>query len=517
MAEAPSDLKGSDFEKGCQLDTVPDEGMLLGHAFGEAILVARQGSELFAIGATCTHYGGPLSKGLMVDCMVRCPWHHARFDLRTGEAIAAPALSDVACYKIEKRGERFFITGKMDNSDKSRERRKPARKPRSSPASVVIIGAGAAGNAAAEMLRREGYDGQITLIGADEFLPYDRPNLSKDYLAGTAPEEWIPLRSADFYREQKIDTLTKTSVTALDPKAKQATLSDGGSLGYGALLLASGSEPVRLSIPGADLPHVYYLRTLADSQRIIAKAKNAKRAVLIGASFIGLEVAASLRERKLEVAVVGKGSLPLGKVLGSELGKLVRKTHEAHGVKFHLGRTPAVIQDRHVQLDDGAILDCDLVVIGIGVRPNTGLAEKGGIATDNGVLVNEFLETNVPGIFAAGDIARWPDPRAGRIRVEHWVVAERQGQTAARNILGASERFTVPPFFWSNHFDLAIRYVGHGSGDDEISVSGDLKEKDASVLFRSRGKLTAVASIGRDLENLKAELALERESEFRPA
>ena len=506
MAEPSSELEGPDFEKGCKIDKLADGEMLLVHAFGAAILAARRGEEIFAIGATCTHYGGPLSKGLMVDCTVRCPWHHARFDLRTGEAIAAPALSDLSCWKIEKRGERFSVTGKID--------KKSARKPKVSPSSVVIVGAGAAGGAAAEMLRREGYDGPITLIGADEFLPYDRPNLSKDYLAGTAPEEWIPLRPADFYREQKIDTLTDTSVTAIDPKRNQVTLSDGRSLGYGASLLATGAEPVRLKIPGDDLPHVCYLRTLTDSRRIIDKAKKAKRAVVIGASFIGLEVAASLRERKVEVAVVGKHPQPLEKILGHEVGNLIRKTHEAHGVRFYLGRTPALIQEPHVQLDDGRILDCDLVVVGIGVRPNTGLAEKAGIATDDGVLVNEYLETNVPGIFAAGDIARWPDPRAGRIRVEHWVVAQRQGQTAARNILGARERLEAPPFFWSNHFDLHIRYVGHGSGDDEVNVSGDLKAKDASVIFRSRGKTTAVASMGRDVENLKAEVALERGSEF---
>jgi len=507
MAEKSSELEGSDFEKGLNIDDVADGKMLLGHAFGEAVLVARRGDELFAIGATCTHYGGPLAKGLMVDCTVRCPWHHARFDLRTGEAIAAPALNNVACYKIDKRGEQFFVTGKIDE--------KRMRKPKSSPASVVIVGAGAAGSAAAEMLRREGYDGPVTLIGADEFLPYDRPNLSKDYLAGTAAEEWIPLRSADFYREQKIEALTKTAVIAIDPKTKQVTLSDGRSLGYGALLLATGAEPVRLAIPGDDLPHVCYLRTLAESRRIIDKAKSAKRAVVIGASFIGLEVAWSLRERKLEVAVVGKGSLPLEKVLGRELGSLIRETHEAKGVKFHLGRQPVAIEDRHVQLDDRTKLDCDLVVVGIGVRPNTALVEKAGIATDNGVLVNEFLETNVPGIFAAGDIARWPDPRAGRIRVEHWVVAQRQGQTAARNILGAREPFVVPPFFWSNHFDLQIRYVGHGSGNDHVIVSGDLKGKDASVIFRTGEKLTAVTSVGRDLENLKAEAALERGEKFR--
>jgi NADPH-dependent 2,4-dienoyl-CoA reductase/sulfur reductase-like enzyme/nitrite reductase/ring-hydroxylating ferredoxin subunit len=507
MAETSSELEGPDFEAGFEIEKVPDNGMLLGHAFGEALLIARKGPELFAIGATCTHYGGPLAKGLMVDCTVRCPWHHAHFDLRTGEPIAAPALNDLACYNVEKRGERFFVTGKID--------KKPARIPKSSPASVVIVGAGAAGNAAAEMLRREGYDGPVTMITADESLPYDRPNLSKDYLAGTAPEEWIPLRSADFYREQNIEALTNTSVTRIDARSKRVTLSNGRSLTYGALLLATGADPVRLDVTGSHLPHVYYLRILADSQRIIERAKHAKGAVVIGSSFIGLEVAASLRERKLEVAVVGKGSLPLEKVLGRELGQMVRKIHEEHGIKFHLGRTPAVIQDRHVQLDDRTTLDCDLVVIGIGVRPNTSLAETAGIATDDGVLVNEFLETNVAGIFAAGDIARWPDPRAGRIRVEHWVLAERQAQTAARNILGARERFVAPPFFWSNHFDVAIRYVGHGSKGDRATVSGDLKAKDASVIFRAGDKVTAVASVGRDLENLNAELALERGEEFR--
>ena len=507
MAEASGELEGPDFEKGCKIDQVADGGMLLGHAFGEQVLVARRGDELFAIGATCTHYGGPLAKGLLVDCTVHCPWHHARFDLRTGEAIAAPALNNVACYKIDKREAQFFVTSKIDE--------KPVRKPKSSPASVVIVGAGAAGGAAAEMLRREGYDGPVRLIGADEFLPYDRPNLSKDYLAGTASEEWIPLRSADFYREQKIDTFTNRSVTAIDPQEKKITLTDGRSLGYGALLLATGAEPVRLAIPGGDLPHVYYLRTLTDSRRIIDKAKSSKRAVVIGASFIGLEVAWSLRERKLEVAVVGKGSLPLEKVLGGELGTVIRETHEANGVKFHLGRKPAAIQDRHVELDDGTKLDCDLVVVGIGVRPNTAIAKQAGIATDNGVLVDEFLKTNVPGIFAAGDIARWPDPRAGRIRVEHWVVAQRQGQTAARNILGADEAFNLPPFFWSNHFDLHIHYVGHGGGDDRSTVSGNVKAKDASVIFRAGENVTAVASIGRDVENLKAEVALERGNAFR--
>src|SRR5438876_8076672 len=219
MAEASSDLEGPDFEKGFGIDTVPDGGMLLGHAFGEPILVARQGPQLFAIGATCTHYGGPLAKGLMVDCTVRCPWHHARFDLRTGEAIAAPALSDTSCWKIETQDSLFFVTGKIA--------KKPARRPKSSPASVVIVGGGAAANAAAEMLRREGYGGSITMITADESLPYDRPNLSKDYLAGNAPADWIPLRSADFYKQHRIDVILGARATALDAVAKQVMLEDG--------------------------------------------------------------------------------------------------------------------------------------------------------------------------------------------------------------------------------------------------------------------------------------------------
>src|SRR5258708_8015181 len=233
-----------------------------------------------------------------------------------------------------------------------------------------------------------------------------------------------------------MDAVTNTTVAGIDPKSKHIRLSDGRSLGYGALLLATGAEPVHLTIPGADLPHVYYLRTLNDSRRIMEKANSAKRAVVIGSSFIGLEVAWSLRERKLEVAVVGRDLVPLRKVLGTEMGNLVRETHEAHGVKFHLGRTPAAIHDRYVQLDDGTKLDCDLVVVGIGVRPNTHLAEQAGIATANGLLLNEFLDTNVPEIFAAGDIARWPDPRACRIRVAHWVRRRQTGPTACRSILG---------------------------------------------------------------------------------
>ena len=273
-------------------------------------------------------------------------------------------------YKIEKRGERFFVTGKID--------KKAERKPKSSPTSVVIIGAGAAGGAAAEMLRREGYDGPVTLIGADESLPYDRPNLSKDYLAGNAPEEWIPLRPPEFYGEQKINTSTNTTVTGIDAKAKQVTLSDGRSLDYGTLLLATGADPVRLTIPGADLPHVCYLRTLTDSRRIIEKAKNAKGARHHWLKFHRTRSGVVVTRAQTASRGRRKGFGAARESSGNQMGNLVRETHEAHGVKFHFGRTPAAIRDRYVQLDDGTKLDCDLVVVGIGVRPNTHLAEASG-------------------------------------------------------------------------------------------------------------------------------------------
>jgi NADPH-dependent 2,4-dienoyl-CoA reductase/sulfur reductase-like enzyme/nitrite reductase/ring-hydroxylating ferredoxin subunit len=496
-----TELSGPDLARGIGLDQLPDGGQLLGHNGGEAVLVVRRGEEIFAVGATCTHYGGPLAEGVVVGDTVRCPWHHACFSLRTGEALRAPALNPVSCYKVERQGDRIKVGGKIEPS--------PPR-PVSGPDSVVIVGAGAAGNAAAEMLRREGYQGAIQMIGSETEVPYDRPNLSKDYLAGSAPEEWIPLRPRDFYAEHRIDLLLGLKATAIDPAARTVTLSDGRSLSYGALLLATGAEPIRLPIPGADRPFVHVLRSLADSRAIVEGAKTAKRAVVIGASFIGLEAAASLRARGIKVTVVAPEDRPLVKILGPELGDFVRAFHEEHGVTFRLGRKPASIEEGEVRLDDGSSLPTDLVVMGVGVRPRVDLATAAGLDVDNGVLVNERLETSAQGVFAAGDIARWPDPYSGeRIRVEHWVVAERQGQAAARSILGRGESFDHAPFFWSQHYDVSISYVGHAVKWDSIEVSGSIPEKSAVVTYRAGNRIAAVATIFRDRESLEAEIAME--------
>ena len=508
--EQQAELSGPDFAAGIVLDEIADGGMLAGHAQGKAVLLVRRGDELFAIGALCTHYGAPLADGLVVDGTVRCPWHHACFSLRTGQALRAPALNPVACWEVERRDGRVFVTRELDSAvvAPSHERAGSAR---AVPPSVVVVGGGAAGNAAAEMLRREGYGGPITIVSADRAAPYDRPNLSKDYLAGTASEEWIPLRTSEFYAEQRIDLLLGRRVTALDTRAQRVSLDDGSELPYGALLLATGAEPVHLPAHfHAGLP-LHYLRTLADSRAIIAAAAGAKRVVVLGASFIGLEVAAALRTRGLDVHVVAPEARPLEKVLGPELGAFIQQLHEERGVVFHLGRTAGQIDAEAVTLGSGERLAADFVVAGIGVRPNLTLAEGAGLLMDRGVAVNEYLETSAPGVFAAGDIACWPDPHTGeRIRVEHWVVAERQGQTAARNILGRRERFDAVPFFWSTHYDVSLQYVGHAERWDDIVFDGDLALGDCTATFMSNGRALAVATVGRDLASLEAEVAIER-------
>ena len=504
MAGEQNPPAGSDLAQGVSPKDFKND-MLLGHVGDEEVLLARAGSEIFAVDAHCSHYHGPLVDGLVVGHSVRCPWHHACFDLRTGEATRAPALSPLSVWQVEQEDGRIFVRRKLDQPQ-------PAKKaPADAPNRIVIVGGGAAGFAAAEMLRREGYGGQITMLSNDTAAPVDRPNLSKDYLAGSAPEDWMPLRPDSFYPDSAINLHLKTDVTAIDAKAGHVVLSDGKTVPYDRLLLATGAEPVRLPIPGADQPHVHTLRSLADSRAIIADAGNAKRAVVIGASFIGLEVAASLRARDIEVHVVAPEHRPMERVLGPDMGDFVRALHEEHGVIFHLGDTVSAIDGKRATLKSGGSLEANLVVVGVGVRPRLALAEQAGLGIDRGVTVNAYLETSVPGIYAAGDIARWPDPHSREnIRVEHWVVAERQGQTAARNMMGLHEAFDAVPFFWSQHYDVPINYVGHAEKWDEIAIDGDIKGRDCVLRYKSKGRVLAVASIYRDIDSLQAELAMER-------
>jgi 3-phenylpropionate/trans-cinnamate dioxygenase ferredoxin reductase subunit len=506
MAEQSSST-GPDFAEGVALAALDATGRVVGHVGGEPALLIRQAGALFAIGAKCTHYGAPLADGLAVGDTIRCPWHHACFSLRTGEVLHAPALDGLKCWHVDERDGRAFVRDALSPAEP------PSLTTAGIPDSVVIVGGGAAGNAAAMTLRSEGYQGPVTVLSADSSRPYDRPNLSKDYLAGTAKAAWLPLRSQKFYANRNIDLRCDSRVTGLDTENRTIALSDGSTMRYGALLLATGAEPNRLAISGADLPHVRVLRTLADCDALIASLGTARRAVVIGAGFIGLEVAASLRQRELEVHVVAPDERPMQRILGPELADMVKNIHESHGVVFHLGTNVTAIEPHHVALATGAELDADLVVVGIGVHPELALAEQAGLAIDRGIAVDAFLRTNDPHVYAAGDIARWPDARTGeRIRVEHWVVAERQGAAAARNMLGQRQAFRAVPFFWSQHYHTTLNYVGHAERWDRIEIDGDPAKHDCAATYWRNGKRLAVVTVGRDLESLSAEAEFERET-----
>jgi NADPH-dependent 2,4-dienoyl-CoA reductase/sulfur reductase-like enzyme/nitrite reductase/ring-hydroxylating ferredoxin subunit len=498
MASPANEDAGPDLTQGVTLADFGGNRMLRGHVGKKAVLLARVGDEILAVGAKCTHYSGPLEEGLLAGDTVRCPLHHACFSLRTGEALEAPAFDPLSCWQVERDGGRIVVREKIAATPR------PAAPKIDQPESIVIIGGGAAGFAAAEMLRRRGYEGRLTMLSEDPDAPCDRPNLSKDFLAGSAPDEWMPLRPESFYTENRIDLQLSTAVTGIDAGARKVTAADGRAFAFDRLLIATGAEPVRLPIPGADQPHVFTLRSFADGRAIAAWAKTAKSVVVLGSGFIGLETAAALRERGLDVHVVSLDARPLEKVLGPELGDFIRGLHEGHGVTFHMNVSLASIDAQSVKLSNGAELAAGLVVIGVGVKPRTALAEVSGLAVERGILVDERLETGVPGIFAAGDVARWRDGRSGELsRVEHWVVAERQGQIAAENMLGARKSFRDAPFFWSAHYDVTIRYVGHAESWDEHEVDGDIARRNCLVRYKKGGKAVAVAAIGRDRQALE--------------
>lgn len=499
----PITPSGPELSAGISLADVADGGLLVGQVNGEPVLLARQGDEVFAVAAACSHYGAPLADGQLIGHQLHCPWHHAVFNVRTGEAVGPPALRPIECWEVERRGSQVVVKAKRSAPS--------VQQGVTGPQSVVIVGGGAAADATADMLRRLGYSGPVTLFAKDdEPQTVDRPNLSKDYLDGSAPEEWVPLRSPEFYAERKIELQAGISVAQLHVDRHQISLFDGRLVDYGALVLATGASPIRLDIPGSKLEHVFTLRTLADARNIIGRAKSSGRAVVIGASFIGLEVAASLRKRGLAVDVVAPESLPLAKILGPELGAFVKGLHEEKGVTFHLGRKPKSISADSVTLDDGTVVKADLVVMGVGVRPNIELAEAAGLTVDRGVVVDAQLRTSAPDVYAAGDIAKYPTPDGGTARIEHWAVAQRQGQQVARNILGQGTAFREVPFFWSQHYDVPINYVGHAAAWDSVEVAGNLTGRDALVAYRSKGRITAMASIYRDRDSLLAEDALRR-------
>ena len=350
------------------------------------------------------------------------------------------------------------------------------------------------------------------MLSNDGAMPVDRPNLSKDYLAGNAPEDWLPLRGEDYYQDAGIDLRLNTNVSAIDPKTRSVTLGNGDKLPFDRLLLATGAEPVKLQIPGADQPHVHTLRSVADSRAIIKAAGSAKRALVIGASFIGLEVAASLRARKLEVHVVAPEERPMQKVLGPEMGDFVRALHEENGVNFHLEDTVEKLDGTRATLKSGGVIEADLVVVGIGVRPRLALAEQAGLA-HRSRRQRERISRDQRARYLRGRRHRALARSAFAARTSAsstgWWRSGRARPRRATCSAGASVS-TPCRSSGSQHYDVPINYVGHAESFDDIAIDGSIDGRDCLLKYRKGGRVLAVASIYRDLDNLKAELEMER-------
>jgi len=495
---------GPDFSSGFPLGDIPEEGTVAGRVGDEPVLLSRFAGSLYAVSGACTHYGGHLAEGLAEGSSVRCPLHHACFDLKTGQPLRAPALDPLDRWQVDVDSDRAYVSYKLKPQPDE------APEVETDVSRVVIIGGGAAGLACANELRRLGYSGEIVMLSADRDPPCDRPNLSKDFLAGTAPEEWLPLRTGEWYSDNRVDLRLSTEVTRIDPAARTVHCASGENLAYDRLLIATGSEPNRLAVPGFDAENVFTLRSIADARAIAERAKEGARAVIIGASFIAMEAAAALRSRKVEVDIVSVEHVPFDRVFGIALGEHIKKIHEKNGVRFHLGCVASGFDGSAITTTARERIDADFVVVGIGVQPRLHLARIAGAELDNGVVVDATMQTSVAGIYAAGDIAAYPDPiTGGRMRIEHWVVAERQGEVAAANMIGQARHFDSAPFFWSEQFGTPIRYVGHASEWDQVIVDGDIDSGSFAIRYFNNGVHCATATIGRDVDNLEDELALE--------
>ncbi|RUT10799.1 pyridine nucleotide-disulfide oxidoreductase [Chroococcidiopsis cubana SAG 39.79] len=467
------------------------------------VLLVRLADKYYALGAYCTHYQAPLAEGVLCDNHVVCPWHNAYFDLTTGEQQEPPGLDSLQKYEVKIEGDRIIVS--IPENAAGRRQPNLAEYNPEDKRTFVILGAGAAGAHAAETLRVAGYQGRIVMVTQDDRLPYDRTWLSKDYLTGKVTQDDMPLRSAQFYQDCHIEVWLNKQVVQVDVSSKSISFADGESLQYDALLLATGGKPRQLNVPGSDLQNIFTVRSFADTDRILAAAGNAKRAVVIGSSFIGMEAASGLTQRGLEVTVVSPSTLPFEKILGAEIGKLFQQVHEENGVKFHLGRKATQIEGdgkvEAVVLDNGDRLDADLVVVGIGVQPATEFLQGLELHPKAGsVQVNEYLQA-ADGVYAAGDIARYPNWRTGEpTRIEHWRVAAQHGRIAAYNMAGQQVKYRGVPIFWTMQFQFPLRYVGHAEQWDEIIFQGDLQQREFMAFYVQGDRVLAAAASQRDTE-----------------
>lgn len=467
------------------------------------ILLARVDGKFYATGAHCTHYGAPLAKGALCGNHVICPWHHAWFNVTNGDLLEPPALNALPHYEVQVDGENVIVKipdnpsdhriPDMVSCDVSKDNR-----------IFAILGGGAAGYAAAQTLREDGFRGRIIMISRESRLPYDRPNLSKEYMQGEAEPEWMPLRPDDFFKKHDIELFMKKEVSKIDHNAKTIHFDDGDTMQYDTLLLASGGKPRHIDIPGSDLKNIFVLRSFAQADKIVAAVTDAKNVVVIGASFIGMETAASLQARGLQVTVVAPDKVPFAKVLGPEIGEFFKELHEEKGVHFRLGTGAKSFEGNGkveaVVLENGDRIQTDVVIVGIGVKPATDFLEGIERKKDGGVVVDEYLKVT-DGLFAAGDIAHVPDARTHETqRIEHWRYALQQGRAVAHNMAGKHIPFKGVPFFWTAHFGVSLRYLGHAKGWDEIIYDGNPQQPPFLAFYIKDGQVRAIAGIKRDTD-----------------
>lgn len=484
--------------------TAIQEGELRGFSLhGREIMLGRVDGRCHAVGAKCPHAGGPLAEGVLHGTTVICPWHKAAFDLVSGHRREPPAMDDLPYYPVrEAEGViRVELTPKqtrppLPNLSSGRNRR-----------CFLILGAGAAGVSAAQCLREEGFTGRIVMISKEARLPYDRTRLSKYDLSGREGSEKTPLLDADFYERQRIER-RQGLVTGIDLRAKRVNLAGGTELSYDAALIALGSEPRPLPFPGSELPGVFVLRRPEDTEAIVAAARHARRVVVIGAGFIAMEAAASLRERGLEVTIAAPDKAPLASRLGAEIGHAFQELHERKGVTFRLGMRVAAIEGdgwvRQVALQDGSVLPADLVVAGLGVTPMTAPVRTITLLDDGGIPVDAHLRVS-DDLYAAGDLAAFPlTSGEGLVRVEHWRVAQQHGRVAALNMLGRRQAYEAVPVFWTILYHQRLDYLGHAADWDEIVIDGNPEELDFLAMYVRQGQVAAIAGWNRDRQIAEA-------------
>jgi apoptosis-inducing factor 3 len=468
------------------------------------VLIIRRDDRVYALGAYCTHNRAPLAQGVLSCDHIICPWHNAYFNIATGDQEEPPGLDSLPRYLVRIENNQVIVAIPDSASDK-RTPEMAQYNPELDNRTFIILGAGAAGTHAAETLRVAGYQGRIVMITRDDKLPYDRTTLSKNYFTGKLKKEEILLRSPEFYEQHHIDVQLNRVVQKVDAKTRTITFQDHETLVYDSLLIATGGQPKQLDVPGANLQNIFTLRSFADCEHILEAAQNAAQAVVVGSSFIGMEMAAGLTQKGVKVTVVSPDALPFEKTLGIELGQLFYQVHQEQGVTFQMERKVTQLEGekavQSVVLDNGDRLLADLVVVGIGVQPVTDFISGIDLhPKDRSVLVDEYL-CAADGVYAAGDIARYPDERTSdSMRVEHWRIAAQHGRIAAYNMAGKPTKFQGVPVFWSMQFKFPIRYVGHATDWDELIIDGDLNQREFIAFYVKENQVLAAASSQRDTE-----------------